>query len=251
MPVCLRRVVVRHQDRFVVPTDYVDLGLVVEDAARHGFCPALAAIAALAGVAGQAVVSGGAPADVARAGARKQADDSAGAQAQRGFADQVAGFCKEDRPLLKRFAVVCAYVDADRAEVFVRQLAAGAGEHDGAIRQQHAVVARVPAGDVRGMGWQPGAPAVLRFAHPELVSAVAPGGKVYLGIEKFCKQQRDFTFFVFNPDRVMAAIADVATHCVGVGPCRGAGFKHGDPILGVTSHRVAVPLQKAAVPNRE
>ena len=54
---------------------------------------------------------------------------------------------------------------------------------------------------------------------------------------------------VFDPDRVVAAVADVATDRVRVRPLRGARLQHGDPVLRVASHRVAVPLQKPAVPH--
>ena len=195
------------------------------------------------------MVTRAAPADVAGTGARKQADYAVRAQTERGFADQVAVLGKKNRPLFEGFAVVVTDIDANRAEVFIRQFTAGAGEHDGAIRQQHAVVARVSARDVRGMRRQPGAPAVLRFAHPEFVPAVAPGGKIYLGVEKLRKQQGNFAFLVLDPDRVVTAVANVAADRVGIRPVLSTGFQNRDPILRVATHRVAVPLQKAAVPN--
>ena len=140
-------------------------------------------------------------------------------------------------------------VDAHRAEVAVPDLAGGGGKDDGAVRQEHAVVGGVAALDVRGARGQPGAAAVGGLSHPQLVAAVAPGGEVDLGVEELGVEQDDLAPAVPDEDGVVAAVADVAAHRVGIGPRLCLRLQHGNPVLGVAAHGVAVPLQKAAVPH--
>ena len=140
-------------------------------------------------------------------------------------------------------------VDAHRAEVAVLDLAGGGGKDDGAVRQEHAVIGGVAALDVRGPRGQPGASAVGGLARPQLVAAVAPGGEVDLRIQELGVEQDDLALAVLDEDGVVATVADVAAHCVGIGPRLRARLQHRDPVLGIAPHGVTIPLQKATVPH--
>ena len=249
MPVGLRRVVIGHQDGFFVPADDVQLGFVVQNAAGLRLAPGQAAVEAFRAVGRQRTVARRAPSGGAGAGTGEQQQPSVRAQADRGLADAVAVVRGEQRALFPAFAVVMGAVDLHGAEIILRQLGAGGGEDDRAVRQQNAVVGRVAGLDPRRDSREPRAAVVLRLAHPELVAAVAPGRKVDLGVQKFCEQQDDLALAVFQKNGVVAAIADVAADGVGVAPTFCARLESGDPVLGVTAHGVSVPLQKAAVPD--
>ncbi len=99
-----------------------------------------------------------------------------------------------------------------------------------------------------GLRRLPCAAAVLRFACPQLVPAVAPGGEVHLGVQKFCEQENDLPLFVFEKHRVMAAITDVTAHGLRVRPSFAPGYSTDTQSLASAAHGVAVPLQKATVP---
>ena len=142
-------------------------------------------------------------------------------------------------------------VDLHGAEIMLRQLGAGGGEDDRAVRQKNAVVGCVPGLNTGRNSRKPCAAVVLCFAHPQLVASVAPGRKVDLGIQKFCEQQDDLALAVFQENGVVAAVADVAADGVRIAPAFCARFEPGDPVLGVPAHGIAVPLQKAAVPDGE
>ena len=142
-------------------------------------------------------------------------------------------------------------VDLHGAEIMLRQLGAGGGKDDRAIRQKNAVVGCVSGLDAGRDSREPCAAVVLRFAHPQLVASVAPGCKIDLGIQEFCEQQDDLTLAVFQENGVVATVADVAADGVRIAPAFCARLEPGDPVLGVPAHGIAVPLQKAAVPDGE